>query len=287
MFLESVQPLGEPLARFDLDVVNENFGVKKVYMQMDEEGAVQKIYTSEGDDSSLAWSVFLKESTGMKINVHINLGKIITLQLEPSDTIATAKAKIQKKENIPAEYQQLFFNGRPLEEDGRSLADYRIQQDSIINLTTRIAVFVRCSTGKLIMMEVEPTDTVSSLKASLKDRIGLTSDHLRLFVNGEQLDEEKRLADYNIQKNSTIVLQETFQIFVKTVTGKRVVLMVKFLDKVEDIKFMVEGRFGVPLERHSLSYGGRALKDGKTLKDYGIPQDATLFQSICHRPSSH
>ena len=69
----------------------------------------------------------------MQIYVNYN-GKIITLEVEPSDSIENVKAKVQDKEGIPPVRQILTFQSHILE-DGRTLSDYSVASMSTIILT--------------------------------------------------------------------------------------------------------------------------------------------------------
>lgn len=68
------------------------------------------------------------------------------------------------------------------------------------------------------------------------------------------------------------------QIFVKLYAGKTITLEVAPSDLVSSLRNQVKAQSELPLEIQKLMCGNRLLEDNRTLSDYDIKSEQTIFE---------
>ena len=127
-------------------------------------------------------------------------------------------------------------------------------------------IFVKTSTGKSVRIEVEPNDTIEKVKDKVYNKEGIPSDQQDYIFAGKKLENEKKLEDYGICKESTLHM-----LFKKSgcrlppiyinFNGEETEMRICICHGVKYLKEQLEKKFGIKSEFQELRLKGQILED--------------------------
>jgi ubiquitin C len=167
----------------------------------------QSVDTSTESSSSNEYTVF----------VNFISGKLLTLKVKPTDTIEDLKVKILAVTDIPTYQLKLIFNEVQLD-DKVSLQDVGVRKHDLISvvLTKSFPLYVAHSKkyGEFIIVDVEASDTIDSVKEKIREHVDIPPAQIRLRLKeylgrgvfgGRELI-EGTLSDYGINAENYEIL---------------------------------------------------------------------------------
>ncbi|KAF7121446.1 hypothetical protein RHSIM_Rhsim13G0037800 [Rhododendron simsii] len=149
---------------------------------------------------------------------------------------------------------------------------------SLSSSTLTLRIKIPCQNKTLVILQ-ESSDSISDVKTAITFHVRKPGKALLLIYDGQPLaDEDKQLADYNVEDCSTIYsLVNPFESgYSSTDHGPRLTIALRIrrpdwktsvIDFVEpwftvrDVKMVIESSSGLPLERITLSHCGKILDD--------------------------
>ena len=175
------------------------------------------------------------------INIYVKIpskNTIMTLNIIPSGTIKDIKKNIYDKEGIPIGRQKLYFDGIQLE-DNKHISFYKIKNNSNIILFQYNQIDVKTISGKIISLDVKPSEIIRNIKEQIYDKEGIPINQQKLYLNGLdgiQLDDWNTISFYDFEIDSVIFLIYYIQIYVINISGKMITLTVISSDTISNIK---------------------------------------------------
>ena len=238
------------------------------------------------EEKQITFDLYIGKKDGILIDIKRTNGEIIKLKyyFSISTKIINIKEKINElfRHFLP-DIQTLSYNGKELENE-KTLEFYNINKNVTLELEFKskkgIFIFIKRPNDSFIIEEINPSETILNIKKKLIDIYPI--DHQRLEYNLEVLNNDKNLTGYHIKNESNLELiftsgnDETFLIFVKTLTGKTITLDVKSDYTIEIIKEMIYIKERFSTEEMRIIFAGKQLENERTLGDYNIQKETTL-----------
>jgi ubiquitin C len=132
-------------------------------------------------------------------------GRTIALNVQPCNTIKDVKDKVsQKQTGVLDNDWDLIYAGKQLE-DWRTLASYDIKEEAILEMfPALIRIFVIAQDGGTITLDVQLCNTIKEVKDELSDILFISYYVQCILFNGKQLEDDRDLASYGVQMDSTL-----------------------------------------------------------------------------------
>ena len=138
-------------------------------------------------------------------------GKTIRLDFNPEDTGLQVMERVEDVEGIPRDQQRLIFGGKQVDK-GRTLGSYGVRAGATLHLVIRSSGYhggelcLRVDTGQSFEVPFRDTDTVWNVKERVEAAGGPAADAQRLKYNELELRNDKTLAEYKVDRGSTLQL---------------------------------------------------------------------------------
>ncbi|XP_051778163.1 polyubiquitin-B-like isoform X5 [Erpetoichthys calabaricus] len=150
----------------------------------------------------------------MELTVKFLNGKTYSLNVSPSITVKQLKQNIESQYGYPAQHMMLAVqNGQTnnLEKEDCSLDQYGLKPGTIVTVLITepkpMQVFLKNDKGQTKPYEIQPGETVTQFKQKVYRGEKVPTNQMILIYEGKQLEDGRKMDDYNIQSNKTIYLQ--------------------------------------------------------------------------------
>lgn len=149
-------------------------------------------------------------------------------------------------------------------------------------------LYIKTITGETHFYEVNPSDTILSVKEKIKNRIALEIKHQKLNLNMVELKDEQTLEECDIKSDDQLYLIVKMQdepdndgmlsVIIKTGDGNNMTLSLKPGSSIDDLKTAIESNQQSKSSCY-LIYDGKTLSPGKKLEDYNITNNSIIHMT--------
>lgn len=230
----------------------------------------------------------------IKIDIQIKISNVynreIKLNVKATDKIKDIKAKLRHQQGFQPD-THLYYNDIDLE-DKQTLEYYSIKdQDTLIAIVyqlPRVILTINTLSGNNFTIDVEPTFSISNLKAAIEEKKQFPVNQQHLFLKDKELEDFNTLDFYSITTktplNLVLIKSPTIRLKIRSFSEGNFFLNVDPTFSIADVKYKIENEKKIPFAQQHIFLNNIELDDQLTVEYYSIDNNASLFLLLCRTP---
>ena len=241
-------------------------------------------YEMYNDDSSI-WErfnlkIYDKSRYYAEISRHYYKTEAI---LDLNKKVGELKRMVFEQTKIPID-RQIFYHDNDVNEeisDDIDLRNSNLFRNTLsikINDQLKDIIYVKYPNKEVKKIEFDLCKTGLELLEKI-DNTPIYNVKYNIFYNNKKTSLTDLLVNSGIKTGDTIELKkrETMQIYVRNLTGKTLICDAEPSDTIRLIKIFIEFQEGIPSDQMKLVFSKMKLEDNRTLADYNIQQESTIY----------
>ena len=148
----------------------------------------------------------------------------------------------------------------------------------------RMRIVVEMLSGKTIPLDVKASDEIRTCKWQVYAGEGIHPNQQRLIFDEQDLDDGRKIADYNIQPESTLslIVGGLMEIYIQPPVTRdhRYTLVVQADESIDSVRSFVSWYYAMVEDNPGLRYAGQWLENGRTLSFYDIQYGSVIHWSM-------